>query len=137
MFGDPPKQLPQHFAVIVVPEFTMMPVTSAIEPLRLANRMAEKSLYKWTMHSVDGQPVAGASVTATYVAGTAYPVGTEVNTATSLADGTFKVWALLPGTYDLAVSYIDPATSATKTATVAGLAVGAGQNIDAGTAALQ
>ena len=30
MFGDKPKQLPQHFALILVPEFTMMPVTSAI-----------------------------------------------------------------------------------------------------------
>jgi transcriptional regulator GlxA family with amidase domain len=61
MFGDPPKQLPQHFAVVVVPEFTMMPVTSAIEPLRIANRLSEKALYKWTMHSVDGQPVAASN----------------------------------------------------------------------------
>ena len=61
MFGDPPKQLPQHMAVVVVPEFTMMPVTSAIEPLRLANRMSEKTLYKWTMHSIDGQPVAASN----------------------------------------------------------------------------
>jgi hypothetical protein len=60
MFGDRPKQLPHHFAVVVVPEFTMMPVTSAIEPLRIANRLSEKTLYKWTMHSVDGQPVACA-----------------------------------------------------------------------------
>ncbi|MCX7348981.1 MAG: GlxA family transcriptional regulator, partial [Alphaproteobacteria bacterium] len=61
MFGDPPKQLPQHMAVVVVPEFTMMPVTSAIEPLRIANRMSEKALYKWTMHSLDGQPVAASN----------------------------------------------------------------------------
>ena len=61
MFGDPPKQLPQHFAVVMVPEFTMMPVTSAIEPLRIANRLSEKALYKWTMHSVDGQPVAASN----------------------------------------------------------------------------
>ena len=61
MFGDKPKQLPQHFALIMVPEFTMMPVTSAIEPLRLANRLSEKALYKWTMHSVDGKPVAASN----------------------------------------------------------------------------
>ena len=59
MFGDKPKDVPQPFALILVPEFTMMPVTSAIEPLRLANRMSEKAPYRWTMHSVDGQPVAG------------------------------------------------------------------------------
>jgi transcriptional regulator GlxA family with amidase domain len=61
MFGDKPKDLPQPFALILLPEFTMMPVTSAIEPLRLANRMAEKELYKWTMHSLDGKPVAASN----------------------------------------------------------------------------
>ena len=61
MFGDKPKQLPQHFALIMVPEFTMMPVTSAIEPLRIANRLAEKNYAKWTMHSVDGKPVAASN----------------------------------------------------------------------------
>ena len=61
MFGDKPKHSPQHIALILVPEFTMMPVTSAIEPLRLANRLSEKSFYKWTMHSVDGKPVAASN----------------------------------------------------------------------------
>ena len=61
MFGDRPKELPQSFAFVMVPEFTMMPVTAAIEPLRLANRMSEKALYKWTMHSVDGKPVAASN----------------------------------------------------------------------------
>ena len=53
MFGDRPKQLPHHFAVVMVPEFTMM--------LRIANRLSEKALYKWSMHSVDGQPVAASN----------------------------------------------------------------------------
>lgn len=61
MFGDKPTHLPQQFAMIVVPEFTMMPVTSAIEPMRIANRLAEKTLYKWTIHSVDGKPVAASN----------------------------------------------------------------------------
>lgn len=80
MFGDPPKHLPQHFAVVVVPEFTMMPVTSAIEPLRLANRMSEKSLYKWTMHSADGQPVAASNGILAMVDGdlTAIPEGATI-----------------------------------------------------------
>jgi hypothetical protein len=30
MFGLKPQILPQHFAFIMVPEFTKMPVTSAI-----------------------------------------------------------------------------------------------------------
>ena len=61
MFGDKAKELPQTVALILVPEFTMMPVTSVIEPLRLANRLSEKTLYRWTIHSMDGQPVAASS----------------------------------------------------------------------------
>ncbi|MBL8894983.1 MAG: GlxA family transcriptional regulator [Rhizobiales bacterium] len=61
MFGEKPQELPQNFAFIMVPEFTMMPVTSAIEPLRIANRLSEKTLYKWTMHSEDGKPVAASN----------------------------------------------------------------------------
>ncbi len=39
----------------------MMPVTSAIEPLRIANRLSEKELYKWTIYSVNGQSVAASN----------------------------------------------------------------------------
>jgi AraC family transcriptional regulator, glycine betaine-responsive activator len=61
MFGDKPKGQTQNIALILVPDFTMMPVTSAIEPMRLANRFTEKSLYTWSMHSVDGKPVAASN----------------------------------------------------------------------------
>ena len=69
MFGDKPKELPQHFALILVPEFTMMPVTAAVEPLRLANRHAERELYRWSLHSVDGQAVAASNGIITMVNG--------------------------------------------------------------------
>ena len=69
MFGQKPISLPQSIALVLVPEFTMMPVTSAIEPLRLANRHAEKQLYKWTLHSLDGQPVAASNGILTMVNG--------------------------------------------------------------------
>jgi AraC family transcriptional regulator, glycine betaine-responsive activator len=61
MLGEKPKSQTQAVALVLVPEFTMMPVTSVIEPLRLANRLADKPLYKWTLHSIDGQPVAASS----------------------------------------------------------------------------
>jgi AraC family transcriptional regulator, glycine betaine-responsive activator len=51
MFGDKPRELPQPVALVLVPEFTMMAVTSVIEPLRLANRQAERQLYAWSIHS--------------------------------------------------------------------------------------
>ncbi|WP_137388041.1 GlxA family transcriptional regulator [Rhodoligotrophos defluvii] len=70
MFGQPPYDLPQRFAFILVPEFSMMPVTSAIEPLRLANRAAERQLYDWSMYSVDGEPVTASNGLVTAVSGT-------------------------------------------------------------------
>ena len=69
MFGDKAKSLPHAVALVLLPEFTMMPVTSAIEPLRQANRFAEKALYRWTMHSIDGQPVAASNNILTMVNG--------------------------------------------------------------------
>jgi AraC family transcriptional regulator, glycine betaine-responsive activator len=69
MFGDKARELPQSIALILVPEYTMMPVTSAIEPLRIANRLSEKTLYKWTVHSADGQPVAASNTILTMVNG--------------------------------------------------------------------
>lgn len=69
MFGEKAKSLPQAVALVLLPEFTMMPVTSAIEPLRQANRFADKALYRWTMHSVDGQPVAASNGIVTMVNG--------------------------------------------------------------------
>jgi transcriptional regulator GlxA family with amidase domain len=66
-FGDIPKSFPQHVALVLVPQFTMMPVTSAVEPLRLANRLSGKSIYKWTMHSIDGKPVSASNGLVTMV----------------------------------------------------------------------
>jgi hypothetical protein len=90
-----------------------------------------------TVTDAAGAPVEGASVTATYMAGTAYPVGTEVNTSTSQATtGAFKIWALLPGTYTLTVTYTDPATGTAKNATKEGVVVTANTSTDAGAIAL-
>jgi AraC family transcriptional regulator, glycine betaine-responsive activator len=61
MFGDKPRELPQPMALILVPEFTMMAVTSVIEPLRLANRQAERELYRWSVHSIDAKPIAASN----------------------------------------------------------------------------
>lgn len=61
MFGDKPRELPQPVALILVPDFTMMAVTSVIEPLRLANRQAERDLYRWSVNSIDAQPIAASN----------------------------------------------------------------------------
>src|SRR5262245_36117393 len=51
MFGAPPKELPQKLAFLLVPNFSMIAFTSAVEPLRLANRASGKQLYAWHLFS--------------------------------------------------------------------------------------
>jgi transcriptional regulator GlxA family with amidase domain len=69
MFGDPARDLPHDFAFLLAPEFSMMPLTSAIEPLRIANRLSEKDLYRWRMYSIDGADVAASNGIAIACAG--------------------------------------------------------------------
>lgn len=38
-------------------------------------------------------------VTAIYIEGNSYPIGTEVNTSATVDDGLFTIWALPPGVY--------------------------------------
>lgn len=78
-------------------------------------------------------PLSNAKVMAIYTAGPNYSIGTEVNASATLADGTFKIWALLPGTYRLDVSWTDPVTQITHTAAVNDVSVIAGEDTAVGT----
>lgn len=44
----PPVQI-RHIGFLLLPKFSMFAFTSAVEPLRVANRLAERPLYRWTM----------------------------------------------------------------------------------------
>lgn len=46
---------------LLVPQYSMMAFVSALEPLRVANRLAQRTLYKWEIVSVDGAPVAASN----------------------------------------------------------------------------
>jgi hypothetical protein len=60
--------------------------------------------------------------------------GVVANTSQTLADGAFKVWALLPGTYDVKITFTNPdGTTVTQTLTAA---VVAGQDTALGTVTL-
>lgn len=61
MFSERPHHLPQNIALVLLPELTMMPAASIIESARLANHLCEQELYKWSVHSVDGRPVAASN----------------------------------------------------------------------------
>jgi len=51
----------RRFVFLLVDGLSMMSLSSAIEPLRSANRLAERPLYAWTLASLDGQPVAASN----------------------------------------------------------------------------
>ena len=48
---------PRKFAFLLTPNLSMIAFASALEPLRIANRLTHKTCYEWSLHSVDGVPV--------------------------------------------------------------------------------
>jgi transcriptional regulator GlxA family with amidase domain len=56
-----PSSEPQAIGFLLVPSFSMMAFVSAIEPLRVANRLGGRPLYRWEIVSRDGAPVAASN----------------------------------------------------------------------------
>jgi transcriptional regulator GlxA family with amidase domain len=54
-------ETPEPVGFLLVPKFSMMAFTSAIEPLRSANRSSGRTLYSWHVFSQDGGPVIASS----------------------------------------------------------------------------
>jgi transcriptional regulator GlxA family with amidase domain len=60
MSGDPPSEA-QRFGFFLTPKFSLLAFTSALEPLRAANRASARELYTWRVISKDGETVAASS----------------------------------------------------------------------------
>ncbi|MBM3601690.1 MAG: GlxA family transcriptional regulator [Alphaproteobacteria bacterium] len=52
---------PERIAFFVVPNFSMIAFTAALEALRLANRLSSRQLYTWHVISKDGKPVEASN----------------------------------------------------------------------------
>lgn len=61
MFGAKRGRPPEHIGFLLIPNFSMMAFTSAIEPLRAANQLSGEELYTWHAYSGDGQPVTASN----------------------------------------------------------------------------
>lgn len=48
---------PTQFGFLLLNNFTMMALASAVEPLRMANQLSGQELYNWKLISADGNPV--------------------------------------------------------------------------------
>ncbi|NQY64393.1 MAG: GlxA family transcriptional regulator [Alteromonadaceae bacterium] len=51
---------PHHFGFLLQPNFTLLALSSALEPLRMANQLSGKQLYSWTMISENGLAVTAS-----------------------------------------------------------------------------
>ena len=51
---------------VLIPEFPLMAYAAAIEPLRAANQLSGKTLYRWWHASPDDRPVSASNVLAFY-----------------------------------------------------------------------
>ena len=61
MFGDQPRNLPLKIGFLLLPRFSLLGVSAALEPLRLANGLSGRQLYEWQVISADGAPVEASN----------------------------------------------------------------------------
>lgn len=52
---------PTRFGFLLLPNYSMIAFASAVEPLRMANRLTGKELYRWLTVTVDGESVAASN----------------------------------------------------------------------------
>ena len=59
----PPARLAvrYRFGFLTLPNYSMIALTSAVEPLRMANRVCRHEVYEWTLASLDGAPAAASN----------------------------------------------------------------------------
>ncbi|WP_368862161.1 GlxA family transcriptional regulator [Pseudomonas sp. Xaverov 259] len=51
----------KRIGLLILPQFSMMALAGASEPLRVANRLSGKTLYEWTLLTESGGPVCSSS----------------------------------------------------------------------------
>ncbi|MCP3666736.1 MAG: GlxA family transcriptional regulator [Gammaproteobacteria bacterium] len=55
------KNRPFRFGFLLMPQYSMIAFSCAIEPLRMANRLSEKQLYEWPIITMDGKTVPASN----------------------------------------------------------------------------
>jgi transcriptional regulator GlxA family with amidase domain len=50
-----------HIGFLLLPNFSMIALTNALEALRMANQLSRKRLYRWTLLTPDGENVAASN----------------------------------------------------------------------------
>ncbi len=50
-----------HFGFLLAPGYSMLPVTAALEPLRLANMLSGEELFRWSVANLGDRPLTASS----------------------------------------------------------------------------
>jgi transcriptional regulator GlxA family with amidase domain len=50
-----------RYAFLTLPDYSMIALTNAVEPLRMANRVSGQAAYDWTIASLDGHPALASN----------------------------------------------------------------------------
>lgn len=85
----------RSYAFILVPGFTLLAFAAAVEPLRIANQLSQKPLYRWRVLSETGAPVASSSGVPVGVDGPIGPLDKE--TRLFVCAGNPQMAAASPG----------------------------------------
>src|ERR1700739_220905 len=49
------------YAFLTLPRYSMIALSNAVEPLRMANSLTGQPVYEWSIVSLDGQPTAASN----------------------------------------------------------------------------
>ena len=82
--GMPSTMKPYHGAFCVVPQFPLTSLSVGVDAIRVANRMAGRQIFRWSVLSPDGNPITASSGLSLIVDGQI----PEPRRAGSLADDT-------------------------------------------------
>lgn len=98
---------------VLLPKFTMLAFSAAIEPLRMANQLTGQVLFRWQVMSGDAAPVACSDGVAVMAEGRWPDAQPEGKASTALGDWLRSLWrrgrtvgSLCTGAYALATSGI-------------------------------
>jgi len=84
----PEAETALHVSFLMLPEYTLSAFSNVIGILRMANRLTDRTLYTWSVHSLDGKPVISSA-------------GLELTLDGSLADATDANILMVCGGYSV------------------------------------
>ncbi|NND83252.1 MAG: GlxA family transcriptional regulator [Gammaproteobacteria bacterium] len=56
-----PDSKPTRYGFLLMPKYSMIAFSSAVEVLRMANRLSGDTLYEWPIYTLDGEPVPASN----------------------------------------------------------------------------